>query len=370
MLKKLNMNLNKLSLLSLLLVTALMIIAINSHAQAPPPAPVVVSEVKEQTLQKPVTIVGAVQPLKRSTIASEIAGLVEDFPVEEGDVVKKGDLLAKLRTESLEIDLREAKAQKAEAEARYRLAKRNLERFQELYKKGVASLQQLQDTETEKDAMSARLSQLEAQIDNHDYDLARSNIVAPFDGYITAEHTEVGQWIVVGGPVVELIDINTAEIDVEVPERYISQIRLGDYADVIFDALPDLLIGGKITSIVPQADRESRTFPVKVVVDNKDGLIKSGMVARVSFLIGEPSLVKLVPKDAIVEQNKSNFVYVVNDGSASPVQVNTGIAIRDLIQIIGPVEKGQLIVIRGNERLRPNQPVKIVNKDGIPEGTE
>ena len=152
MLKKLIIKLKKLSLLSMLLITALMIKVIDSKAQAPPPAPVVVSEVKEQTLQKPVTLVGAVEPLKRSTIASEITGLVEDFPVEEGDVVKKGDLLAKLRTKSLEIDLREANAQKVEAEARYRLARKNLERFQELYKKGVASLQQLQDAETQIDA--------------------------------------------------------------------------------------------------------------------------------------------------------------------------------------------------------------------------
>jgi RND family efflux transporter MFP subunit len=370
MLKKLIMKLDKFSLLSLLLIASLMIKAINSHAQAPPPALVVVSEVKEQTLQKPVTLVGAVEPLKRSTIASEIAGLVEDFPVEEGDIVKKGDLLAMLRTKSLEIDIREAKAEKAEAEARYRLARENLERFQELYKKGVASLQQLQDAETEKDAMLARVSQLEAQIDSHAYDLARSKIVAPFDGSVTAEHTEVGQWINVGGPVVELIDIIKAEVDVDVPERYISQIRLGDIADINFDALPNLSIEGKIESIVPQADKESRTFPIKVIVDNKDGLIKSGMVARVSLLIGEPSLVKLVPKDAIVEQNRSNFVYVVNDGAAVPVQVDTGIAFKDQVQITGPVEIGQFVVTRGNERLRPNQPVKIVDKDGIPEGTQ
>ncbi len=363
MVKNVHMDVRKVRLFPFLLMVS-MIVAINSRAQAPPPAPVVVSEVREQTLQKPVTLVGAVEPMKRSTIASEIAGLVEDFPVEEGDIVKKGDLLAKLRTKSLEIDLREAKAQKAEAEARYRLAKKNLERFQELYKKGVASLQQLQDAETEKDANLARVSQLNAQIDSQVYDLARSKIVAPFDGFVTAEHTEVGEWIEVGGPVVELIDMDRAEIDVDMPERYISQIRLGDIAHINFDALPNLAIEGNIVSIVPQADREARTFPIRVVIDNKDGLIKSGMVARVSFLIGEPSLVKLVPKDAIVEQNRSNFVYVVNDGTAVPVQVSTGIAYKDLVQVTGPVEMGQLVVTRGNERLRPNQQVKIVDQNG------
>jgi len=86
----------------------------------------------------------------------------------------------------------------------------------------------------------------------------------------------------------------------------------------------------------------------------------------VSFLIGQPTVVKLVPKDAIVEQNRNNIVYVVNNGSAHPVQVNRGMSYKDQIEVIGPIETGQLVVIRGNERLRPGQPLKIVNEDNIP----
>ena len=123
-----------------------------------------------------------------------------------------------------------------------------------------------------------------------------------------------------------------------------------------------------ITSVVPQADSESRTFPVKITVENKDSLIKSGMVSRVSFPIGDPSTVKLVPKDAIVSQNNAQFVYVVNEGAAQPLPVSTGIAYEDRIEVIGPVEKGMTVVVKGNERLMPNQPVQIINgkaqKDG------
>ena len=92
-------------------------------------------------------------------------------------------------------------------------------------------------------------------------------------------------------------------------------------------------------------------------------MIKSGMVARVSFPIGEPSTVKLVPKDAVVTQNNNHFVYVVNEGTAQPVAVNTGMAHESDIEVIGPLQIGQQVVIRGNERLRPNQPVKIINQE-------
>ncbi len=335
----------------------------KSLAQAPPAAPVVVDTVEEETLQKPITIVGAVEPDKSSIIASEIEGLVESLSTTEGMFVEQGDVIAKFNTRTIEIDLKEAEANKREAQARYQLAKKNLGRFQELEKKGVASTQQLQDAESEKSALGARIAQIQAQIDGLKYDIEKSSISAPFSGYVTEEFTEVGQWVQKGGPVVELIDIETADINIDMPERYISKVKAGLKVSIAFDALPDMQVEGQITSLVPQADAESRTFPVKINLDNKDGVIKSGMVARVSFPIGEPSTVKLVPKDAIVSQNNGNFIYIVNEGSAHPLPVNTGMAYEDKIQVIGPVQTGQQVVVKGNERLMPNQPVKIINQE-------
>ena len=336
---------------------------LQSLAQAPPPAPVVVEKVQEETLQKPVTLVGAVEPDKSSIIASEIEGLVESLPGTEGKFVEKGEVIAKFNTRTIEIDLKEAEANKREAQARYQLAKKNLVRFEELEKKGVASTQQLQDAESEKSALGARIAQFQAHVEGLKYDIEKSEIKAPFSGYVTKEFTEVGQWVQKGGPVVELIDIEIAEISIDMPERYISKVNKGLKVSVKFDALPNLNLEGEITSLVPQADRESRTFPVKINLDNKEGTIKSGMVARVSFPVGEPSTVKLVPKDAIVSQNNANFIYVVSEGAAQPLPVSTGMAYEDKIQVIGPVETGQLVVVKGNERLMPNQPVKIINEE-------
>lgn len=345
----------------------LLLSTFQTQAQAPPAAPVEVDRVMEETLQKPVTLVGAVEPDKSSIIASEIEGLVENLPGTEGKYLEKGEDIAKFNTRTIEIDLKEAEANKREAQARYQLAKKNLVRFEELEKKGVASTQQLQDAESERSALGARIAQFQAQVDGLKYDIEKSNIVAPFSGYITEEFTEVGQWVQKGGPVVELIDIEVAEIRIDMPERYISKIDKGLTVSVNFDALPELNLEGQITSLVPQADRESRTFPVKINLDNKEGMIKSGMVARVSFPIGEPSTVMMVPKDAIVSQNNANFIYVVNEGAAQPLPVSTGMAYEDKIQVIGPVQSGQFVVIKGNERLMPNQPVKILNQETEPD---
>jgi len=332
-----------------------------SLAQAPPPAPVEVDRVEEETLQKPVSFVGWVEPDKRSVIASEVEGIVESYPAKEGSYVKRGEVLAEFNTRTTEIALDEARAGKREAQARYEMARKNLERFEQLEKKGVASVQQYQDAQTEKAAWGARIGQLQAQIDSSEYNLAKSKITAPFSGYVIKEHTQVGQWVVKGGPVVEMIDTETIDINIDVPERYVSKVKGGESIAVDFDALPGLGFGGTITSVVPQADSETRTFPVKVTVGNAEGIIKSGMVARVSFPIGEPSTVKLVPKDAVVSQNNAKFVYIVNEGAAQPLPVSTGMAYEDRIEVIGPVEKGMTVVVKGNERLMPNQPVRIIN---------
>jgi len=330
-------------------------------AQAPPSAPVEVAKVEEETLQRPVSLVGWVEPDKRSVIASEVEGIVESFPAKEGMYVQKGDVLAEFNTRTIEIALDQARAGKREAEARYDMARKNLARFEELEKKGVASVQQYQDALTEKEAWGARIGQQQAQIDSNEYNLAKSKITAPFSGYVVEEHTEVGQWVVKGGPVVEMIDTGTVDINIDMPERYVSKVKSGESVSVHFDALPGTETGGVITSVVPQADSQTRTFPVKVTVDNAEGLIKSGMVSRVSFPIGDPSTVKLVPKDAIVSQNNAQFVYVVNGGAAQPLPVTTGMAVDDRIEVIGPLEKGMTVVVKGNERLMPNQPVQIIN---------
>ncbi len=331
-----------------------------AEEQLPPPIPVVVAEVEERRIQKPIAVVGNVEPDRVSLVASEVAGYVESMLVKEGQFVKKGDVLLEFRTKPIEIRLREARAAKLEAEARFELASKNLVRIQELYKKGVASLQQLQDAESEKKAWAGRVDQLQAQIERYLYDLSRAKVLAPFNGYITKQHAEIGQWVGEGGAVVELIDIDNVEIEVDFPERYVNEVKVGDRVYVSFDALPGVKVEGKVLSVVPQADLNARTFPVKV------GVIKSGMVARVSFLVGEPVVSKFVPKDAIVERDNLRFVFVVENGIVKPVPVNTGISYKGLIEVFGPVNVGELVVIRGNERLQPGQPVNVVKQDGIP----
>jgi HlyD family secretion protein len=388
-------------------------------------SPVGVATIVEREVSAGQAFLGTVYPHRKSTVGSTEEDRVIKFPVNEGDLVEAGQVLAELRSETLRIELAEAQA---EAELRHQeleelkngtrqeekdAAAAELARDQALLEYAESRYQRAQQLHRENRAISqeeldeAKSAAVAAQ-NNHlasraKYDLAEKGprpeqilqakaryeaqqqvvakfndlidqrtIRAPFAGYVTAEHTEEGQWLAKGGPVVDLVDLESVEIHVAVPGQYISFVQTGTGAPVRVDALPGDAFAGEVLRIVPQADIRSRTFPVIVRVANRRQgdvyTLKAGMLARVSLAVGKPQRAMLVPKDALVLGGETPRVFVVRRdakdrqrGKAAMVPVEIGVADGGLIQIIGAVTKGQLVVTRGNERLLPfGQPVQIV----------
>jgi membrane fusion protein (multidrug efflux system) len=153
---------------------------------------------------------------------------------------------------------------------------------------------------------------------------------------------------------------------VPVPERYVPSIKKGDQAVVTFDALPGDTFQGKIEAVIPQADAGARTFPVRINISNPKGAIKPGMLGRATLPTGNPHKALLVPKDSLVLSGNRKVVYVVIDKTARLVPVETGSAHGPLIEVKGDLKADLKVVVRGNERLRPGQPVKIVPKSSPP----
>lgn len=331
------------------------------HAQMPPAAPVTVTEVTQKEVRKPVTLVGSVEPLRKSLVSAEISGIVVDYPFTQGEYVEEGQIIASQNVSRMKLMLNEAINAREESKARLKLAEDELRRINELHEKGIVSRSQLDNAVSEKEALFSRHKLLQSRIKQLEYDLNQTNIRAPFNGYITEEHSQVGEWLDSGDNVVELIDIDTVEIKVDMPEKYVHQVKKGDEVSVTFNSLPGKEFAGKIVSIVPQADQASRAFPVKINLDNKDHIIKSSMSARVSFLLGDTVEVKLVPKDAITDSNGVKMLFVVREGAAVPLTVMTGIEDGGKVQVEGEVNVGEQVVVRGNERLQPMQPVEVTS---------
>ena len=381
----------------------------------PPPAPVAVAAVVARRVTDEVTLVGTAEPQRRSLVASDVEGIVAELMVTEGTAVRRGDRLAQLRTDSLEIQLRGAQAQREraryelteleagfrveeveearavsrEAEATAERARREVVRQRELYADGATALQSLQDAETAHETARQRLEQVrarlrmmeagarreridraraelqaaEAEVARLGDEITRMTIVAPFDGVVTAEQTQRGQWVAKGGPVVEIVDLSRVEIAVPFPERAVGRLRPGTPAEVRFDALGDRTSTGEVIAIVPQGDVASRTFRVKVRVANPDRAIKAGMFARVSFGVGGRREAILVPKDAVVHRAGTTLVYVVNGETVHEVQVQTGAAQGSAVEVAGGLRPGEMVVVRGNERLRDGQRIQVRGRE-------
>jgi HlyD family secretion protein len=384
------------------------------------PTPVQVAPVQEREVAAGQTFVGTVKPTRLSQVGSAVDGRVEEFPVNEGDRVKKGQVLARLRTTTLELEcaaaraelearrhelaelvngtrpeeIAQAKARLAACEAKRRECRSKLRRTQDLYSTSrSAAEEQLQEASSacenaeqmyldaqatlrmlEVGPRKERIEQARARLRAQDETVKRLDdlialhtIKAPFDGFVAAEHCEVGQWLSKGATVVELLELDEVDVEVGVVEEAVVGLAPGAPARLEFAAL-NKTFTGRVVHIVPQANPRSRTFPVKVRVKNEVRgdvpLLKSNMLARVTLPVGRPEKALLVPKDAVVLGGPTPVVFVVNPDKAdptkatvAPVPVVLGVAVDNLIQVKGELPTGALVVTQGNERLMRGAPV-------------
>ena len=317
------------------------------------------TEVRSQLIKPSVQLPGTVESRLVSTVAGEISGLVESFQAREGQVVKQGQVLAQLRRTSLELRLRAAVAQLKEDAARQKLAERTLERARELSEGGIYSQQQLDDALFEFSAWQGRLERLTAEIEQFQHDIEQTTIRAPYDGVVVREETQVGEWLEAGGAVVELLSLERLEVSLDLPERYFVALRMKTPVRISFESLPGIEFDGQVQTIIPRADPQARTFPIKLSLSNPQGRIAVGMLARVTLPIGEPYMGTLVPKDAVVTQGTQQFVFLLSeDDSVGRTAVRTGVGVGQWVQVEGPLQSGDKVVIRGNERLQDGQKVR------------
>jgi RND family efflux transporter MFP subunit len=312
----------------------------SKRPQGPPPAPVRVAQAIEETVADQITLVGSTEAIARSVIAAEVAGLVKDFPVREGDFVKKGQLLAKLRSTDLALRLKAAEADGEKVQSNLLFAQKELSRYSKLKATDSIAESRYDQALDRYQSLKQELVRTEAEIELLKDDIQRKKVVAPFAGFVAKEHTQVGEWIEVGGPVVSVVDLGRIRITVDVPERYAVQLSHKSPVRVLVESVSDEAFLAKMSAILPEGDLNARTFPVRVELANPGFKIRSGMEARATFSLGTQRNALLVPKDAIVTAGTNRLVYVVS--------------------VEGPIKPGDRVVIRGNERLRPGQPVQIL----------
>ena len=317
------------------------------------------TEAREHRMRGEVRLPGTVEAPKMSTIAGETAGLVVERPVRTGDRVEEGQVLARLRTTQLELTQLAQKADLKEADARLKLAQRNLARARELLESEIFSRQQFDDAQSEFNAWEGRCERLRADISRVQDNVERATIRAPFSGVVVEKHTEVGQWLDAGDPVVDLLSSDHLEVSVDVPERHFLDLRPGTRVTMTFEALGGRKVTGTVSRIIPRADPQARTFPVKVSFSNRGARVVAGMLAHVTLPSAGSSVATIVPKDAVIRRGPDEFVFLLGeDGKVNRMPVRSGSGVGSWVEVRGEILPGQRVVTRGNERLRPGQPAQ------------
>ncbi len=332
----------------------------GKKGSGPPPAPVKVASVIKQAVSEQITLVGSTEPVARSIVAAEVEGLVEQFSAKEADYIEKGAVLAKLRATVLVLRLKSAVAAKKRVQSNLLFAEKELGRYTKLKDADSIAASKYDEALNQQQSLKQELLQTQAEIELLEHGIQSKTVVAPFSGFVAKEHTQVGEWLSEGGSVVTLVDLRHIRVTVDVPERYAVQLAPQGPVRVLIASISNEPLTGKMSGILPEGDPQARTFAVRVSLANPGLKIRSGMEARATFNLGHKKDALLVPKDAIVTAGANRIVFVVANSVAQPVNVRVIGYYDGNVAIEGPVKPGDRVVIRGNERLRPGQPVQIL----------
>ena len=331
----------------------------EAKPQGPPPALVEVSQIIEGETEPMVEFVGTVYYARKSNVAAEVDGVVEQVFFEEGYKVKNGDPLVSLGSDILDTLISATRADYELVLVEREQAQKELQRREPLYREGSVSESAYDEYFFKTKILENRSLSLKASLDRLLLEKRKKRIIAPFDGIVVQKNAEKGEWVDDGGTVAVIADDSLVDIVVNVPAGLLKYLKPGKKLTMKSEGESFI---GEFLSFVPKGDVATRTFDVKIRMQNSTGLIE-GMEAR-ALVPSEAKRTGLkIPRDALIDRFGQNVIWLAKDSAAKMVPVQV-IGYDDMhVGIKGTgLEAGDLVVVKGNERLREGQPVSIGNK--------
>lgn len=377
----------KLTILSLVLSLGLAAFVVGpAVAQGGQPPPTLVGDaVRAGASGEMAPVVGRFIALRAGPIAARTGGAVDEVLVDVGDAVKQGQTLIRLATDRLKADQSRQAALVALASARirsanasFKLAEQNASRLARLRSSAAFSEALLSDKQREAERAAAQVKEAQAELSSARADLTLANVnlayaevQAPYDGVITERHVDVGGFVALGAPVVNMVGARELEIEAEAPTDRISSLRPGSIAKV---AHRGVTADVPVRAVLPRETGVSRTRTVRF--GPLPAALGEVAIANASLSlqipVGAAGATLTVAKDAIVRRPNGAVVIVAKPDPeaegvylAEPRPVQLGAAVGDRLTVLGGVAAGEIVVVRGNESIRPGQPFKLApNSDG------
>lgn len=341
-----------------------MIIALGCStvfAQGPPPAKVVVVPITQADISENKPFVGSLYYETSSLISAEVSGMVEVVAVREGETVKKGTALIRLNTELLDKNIDVNLARVAQIELRSSHAEKNYKRLESLYaKEGISekvyedALYTYQDNLKEKQIAELELQKLLLNLE-------KSVVKAPYAGIILQKNVDAGDWVQPGKPLLQLGSTSDLFVRVPVAETLLPFTAIGSEVAVEIPAFKRQL-QGIIDAVAPLADAKTKNVLLKVRIPAQADVAEN-MSAVVYLPVSGKKHLSLIPRDALVKMQGQDFVYTIKDDKAALLPVHIVTFLDERVGADNPhFTEGMLVVVEGNERLRPDQPVVVAGE--------
>lgn len=323
--------------------------------------------VQRGTFRVIVSANGVVKPIDRVEIKSKASGQIEELPVEEGDYVRKGQLIARLDQKDERAAVAQAQADLDIAKAELQQAQRIYDRRNELFEKQLVSEEEWNQIELNLTVAKGKLVQVTTTLERAQERLSESVVRAPIDGVILQKYVEEGQIIAsgvsnVGGgtPIVDIADMSSVHIEAGIDEIDIGKVQIGQSALVTAEAYPQIQFTGEVVRIAPEAKIEQNVtlFDVVVEVENTDGKLKSGMNTAIEITIVEKNDILLAPAVALQTpsgppgQSDERMVFLKKDDEFVPRRVTIGLSNFRQAEILSGLNEGDILGVPMTSRLK------------------
>jgi membrane fusion protein (multidrug efflux system) len=295
-----------------------------------------------------VTVYGQVEARESVNISAEVPGRIDALPFAEGASVQKGQTL-------IRINARTALAQLQQAQAAHDLAQTNLKRTRAMVGKSVATQSQL-------DQAVAQAAQAEAGLELARAGVDKAIVRAPFSGEVSTQPARVGEIAAPGMPLVSLVDIGAVDVAAEIPEQDIPYLEVGAEVQVMVDAYGDRIFTGQVRHVALAANPTTRTFTIKIRLENPDRALRPGMLAKVQVTRRAFEDVVVAPRDAILDELAGNSAFVLQGNEVQTRTVSLGPTRGDFVVVDKGLAAGDQLVVLGHRQVVHGQKVEVAKR--------
>lgn len=328
------------------------------HAQWGGTSPVQVDEARMTSMAPTMQVAGTVVSRQDALLSAEVEGRLVSV-ADVGTRVEAGDVIAEIEDVTLTLRAEELAAEVTRAEARLRFLEAELVRLERLAETNLAAVSQIDQTRSERDVAASDLVVGNSRLSQARDQLARTRITAPFPGVVVERRAQAGERVAVGNPVVRLVNPDNLEVVARAPLNYYRYVRTGD--ELAVNTGLDQPMIAPVRTVVSVGGENQHVFELRLDVVEP---LPVGQTVRVTVPTADVRQVLAVPRDALVLRGDGIAIFIVDqDNTARRIRVTTGIGEGNWIEVQGPVQEGDRIVIRGNERLRPGQEVSVQMAD-------